>query len=75
MPLAPSDLPVDLRSALTPLERDLLGLLVRGLANKTIAARLGLTHGSVRNRLSALYRKLGVTSRTAAALAALHRRR
>jgi two-component system response regulator DevR len=61
------------RPALSPRERDILALLGRGLDNKSIAAHLGLTHGSVRNRLTALYRKLGVTSRTAAALASLHR--
>lgn len=60
-------------SALTPREEEILALLAEGLDDKTIAARLGLKHGSVRNRLTALYRKLGVTSRTAAALHALAR--
>jgi DNA-binding NarL/FixJ family response regulator len=58
---------------LTPRERDLLALLSRGLDDKAIAAHLQLAHGSVRNRLTALYRKLGVTSRTAAALHAAAR--
>ncbi|MBI5769464.1 MAG: helix-turn-helix transcriptional regulator [Verrucomicrobia bacterium] len=52
----------------TPREQAILALVARGLDDKTIAAHLGLTHGSVRNRLTTLYRKLGVTSRTAAAL-------
>lgn len=51
----------------TPREAAILDLVCRGLDDKTIAARLALAHGSVRNRLTRLYRKLGVPGRTAAA--------
>lgn len=36
--------------------------------NKAIAARLGLAEQSVKNRLTTLYRKLGVSSRLELAL-------
>jgi len=49
-------------------ENRLLGLLRRGLTNKEIAHELGIKEKTVRNRLSALYRKLGVGNRTEAAL-------
>jgi len=55
-------------AALTDRERALLELVAAGATDKQVADRLGLSHGSVRNRLHAIYRKLHVTSRTAAAL-------
>jgi DNA-binding NarL/FixJ family response regulator len=56
--------------ALTPRERSLLALLVRGRSNKEIAKSLGLTEGTVKGYLSAMFAKLGVESRTQAALLA-----
>ncbi|MBI5769465.1 MAG: response regulator transcription factor [Verrucomicrobia bacterium] len=55
-------------AALTEREAALLALIADGASDKTAADQLGLTHGSVRNRLQLIYRKLHVTSRTAAAL-------
>ena len=49
-------------------EVQLLGLLARGFTNKEIAESLGIAEKTVRNRLSMLYRKLGVGNRTEAAL-------
>lgn len=60
--------------AITPLterERGVLRLLARGLTNADIAERLHLTEGTVRNYVSAVFAKLGVTDRTQAALLAL----
>jgi DNA-binding NarL/FixJ family response regulator len=37
--------------------------MLTAASNKEIAARLGITEQSVKNRLTSLYRKLGVTSR------------
>ncbi len=48
---------------LTQRERDIAELILTGAANKTIADRLGITEQSVKNRLTALYRKFGVGSR------------
>jgi DNA-binding NarL/FixJ family response regulator len=51
------------RELLTERERDILRLAQRGLRNPQIAQALNITPGTVRNHLSAVYRKLGVHSR------------
>jgi two-component system response regulator DesR len=51
------------RELLTERERDILRLAQRGLPNPQIAQVLHLSPGTVRNHLSAVYRKLGVHSR------------
>ncbi|HEX3800783.1 MAG TPA: response regulator transcription factor [Verrucomicrobiae bacterium] len=53
---------------LTPREREVLELVVHGLANKEIADRLSLTVEAVRWHLKHVYQKLHVHSRTEAAL-------
>jgi DNA-binding NarL/FixJ family response regulator len=53
---------------LSPREREILELLAAGLPNKQIAARVGLTDGTVRWHLRHVYHKLHVRSRTEAAL-------
>ncbi len=57
-------------TALTPRERDVLGLLARGESNKRIAAALNLSIGTVKGYVSAIFEKLGVEDRTQAALLA-----
>jgi DNA-binding NarL/FixJ family response regulator len=57
--------------SLTERERQVLGLLGRGWGNAAIAAHLRLTEGTVRNHVSAVLGKLGVSDRTQAALLAL----
>lgn len=51
---------------LTARERDVLGLICEGLADKEIAARLKLAPNTVRNHVSTVYSKLDVHSRSAA---------
>jgi len=58
-------------AALTEREREVLGLLGRGCSNAAIASQLRLTEGTVRNHVSAILGKLGVSDRTQAALIAL----
>jgi DNA-binding NarL/FixJ family response regulator len=53
---------------LSPREREILELLAAGFPNKQIAARVGLTNGTVRWHLRHVYHKLHVRSRTEAAL-------
>jgi DNA-binding CsgD family transcriptional regulator len=56
--------------ALTPAERALAALVGQGLDNLQITAHLGLAEKTVRNRLSALYAKLGVEGRAMAVVKA-----
>ena len=53
---------------LSPREREILELLAAGFPNKQIAARVGLTNGTVRWHLRHVYHKLHVRSRTEATL-------
>ena len=57
--------------ALTPREMDVIRLLTEGLSNKEIAIRLSVTPRTVNFHLDNLYGKLGVNSRTEAAIYAL----
>ena len=59
--------------SLTPRERDVLELLGDGLSNKDIAARLRLAERTVKVHVGNVLAKLGVTSRTQAALVARDR--
>jgi len=56
---------------LTPRELDVLRAAARGLANKQIAAELGLSARTVQTHLTRVFAKLGVASRTEAVLYAL----
>ena len=51
---------------LTPRERDVLDVLARGLDNSAIAERLKISEKTTRNHVSAIFSKLGVTSRAQA---------
>lgn len=52
-------------------EREVLRLLAHGLTNTDIARQLHLSEGTVRNYVSAVFAKLGVSDRTQAAVIAL----
>lgn len=56
---------------LTPRELEVLRLLAQGLDNAAIAERLVVTKQTVQNHVSNIYGKLGVTTRTEAALYAI----
>lgn len=56
---------------LTPREIEVLGLLAQGLDNTAIAERLVVTTRTVQNHVSTIYDKLGVATRTEAALLAI----
>lgn len=58
-------------ASLSEREREVLSLLAHGLSNADIAARLYLSEGTVRNYVSAIFVKLGVSDRTQAAVLAL----
>lgn len=48
---------------LTPRDRLMVRILASGATNLEIAARLGLREQTVKNRLSAIYGKLGLRNR------------
>jgi len=52
-------------------EGQVLHSLAQGLSNKEIASALGLSVGTVKTHLRHIFRKLGVSDRTSAALSAL----
>jgi DNA-binding NarL/FixJ family response regulator len=54
------------RGPLTERESEVLGLLSKGLANKQIAAALGISEHTVKFHVSSIYTKLNVTNRTEA---------
>jgi DNA-binding NarL/FixJ family response regulator len=55
-------------SGLTDRERDVLALVGSGLPNKLIATRLGISEKTVKAHLTNVFRAIGVTDRTQAAL-------
>jgi NarL family two-component system response regulator LiaR len=59
--------------ALTPREMEVLRLVAQGLTNYQIARQLGLSVRTVEAHLTHIYAKLGVSSRTEAALLAQRR--
>ena len=59
------------RISLSPREAEILELLALGLSNADISRRLFLSEGTVRNYMSALFSKLGVSDRTQAVVVAL----
>lgn len=59
------------RLGLTQRESEILSLVVTGLSNRRIAAKLIIGEETVKTHLSSIYRKLGVGDRTSAAAMAL----
>jgi DNA-binding NarL/FixJ family response regulator len=53
---------------LTAREREVLSLVVAGMANKQIARRLGISEKTVKGHLTNLFQRIGVADRTQAAL-------
>jgi DNA-binding NarL/FixJ family response regulator len=55
-------------SGMTAREREVLELLGSGLANKAIARRLEISEATVKAHLTRIYKQIGVTDRTQAAM-------
>ena len=55
---------------LSPRERQLINLVRKGLRNREIADQIGVTEGTIKVYLHAVFEKLGVTSRTELAIRA-----
>jgi two-component system, NarL family, response regulator LiaR len=60
--------PEALSEPLTERETEVLKLIARGMANKQISREIFVALSTVKTHVNNLYRKLGVTSRTQAAL-------
>lgn len=58
-------------ASLTARERDVLAAVARGLSNRAIADQLGITERTARTHVSNILAKLGLASRTQAALLAV----
>jgi DNA-binding NarL/FixJ family response regulator len=60
----PNETVPDRVDRLTPAERAVTSLLLGGLSNAEIAAKRGTSERTVANQIAAIFRKLGVSSRT-----------
>jgi DNA-binding NarL/FixJ family response regulator len=58
---------------LTLREREVLGLICEGQSDSEMSETLGLSQNTIRNHVSALYRKIGVNRRSAAVIWARER--
>lgn len=58
------------RVSLAPRERQLIGFIRKGMRNREIAEELGVTEGTVKAYLHAIFDKLGVNNRTELAIRA-----
>ncbi len=59
--------------ALTPREREILGMLADGLANKEIAVRLNISSHTVKSHVQSLFGKLGADTRAEAVAVGMRR--
>ncbi len=66
-------LSLDTSDKLTQREQELLKLLARGMSNKDISSRLGLSLYTVKSYLADLFSKMKVTSRTEAVVVGLRK--
>lgn len=64
--LAPENLEEFLSAELSPRQRQVLSLALRGTPNKVIGRKLGIAEGTVKLHLAMVYRALGVRNRTEA---------
>jgi DNA-binding NarL/FixJ family response regulator len=61
----------ELLEPLTAREREILKLMASGISNRAIAEALTLSEGTVKNHVSSVFSKMGVTDRTKAVLRAI----
>lgn len=69
--LSPTGEDIDGNAALSPREREVLGLVALGFTNARIARRLALSHATVRTHMEHILAKLNVRTRTAAVAKAM----
>jgi DNA-binding NarL/FixJ family response regulator len=71
--VAAGDLGEEPFNPLSPREMEILQYITRGMSNKEIARRLGISHQTVKNHVTSILRKFGVEDRTQAVVYALKR--
>lgn len=54
---------------MTPRQAEVLSLIAQGMSNKLIARALGISHETVRQHATRLYKQIGVRNRKQAAVA------
>jgi len=59
-------------SPLTPRQTEIIDHIARGYMNKQIASKLGISEQTVKNHMSTILSKLGVSDRTQAVVLAIH---
>ena len=69
--VVPGELGEEAFVPLSPREMEILQYITRGMSNKKIAHRLGISHQTVKNHMTSILRKLGVEDRTQAAIYAI----
>jgi DNA-binding NarL/FixJ family response regulator len=65
---SPPDAPPITLMKLAPREKQIIGLIAKGLPNKQIAFKLCLTEGTIKARVRLLFLQLGVSNRVELAL-------
>lgn len=63
----------EIKSSLTKREMDVLKLIAEGLYNKEIAYKLHISEKTVKNHISSIFKKIGVSDRTQAAVYAIRK--
>lgn len=66
--LLPTGTRTDPATSLSGREREVLHLVTKGLANKQIGRQLGISEHTVKVHLGSVFRQIGVTDRTSAAM-------
>jgi two-component system nitrate/nitrite response regulator NarL len=61
-------------ATLSPREKQIVDALLAGCTNKEVAQQLGVSDQTIKNQLTTLYKKVGVTSRLELVLWAMARR-
>jgi DNA-binding NarL/FixJ family response regulator len=62
---APTDACKYSLTTLTTRERQIVGLVSKGLSNREVASRLNLSEGTIKAHLHNIYQKLAISNRTA----------
>ncbi len=56
--------------SLTPRQQEVVEMMMKGLSNKKIASEMGIVEATIKMHITAIFKRLGVSNRTEAALAA-----